>query len=59
MAFIVIQDKEKESWEAASQALKTKLELAESNCIRAEIEVAKMRSIFASIIFLLSDYSYM
>ncbi|XP_030923807.1 protein GRIP-like isoform X3 [Quercus lobata] len=37
-------DKEKESWEAASQALKTKLELAESNCIRAEIEVAKMRS---------------
>ena len=59
MAFIVIQDKEKESWEAASQALKTKLELAESNCIRAEIEVAKMRSIFASLIFLLSDYSYM
>ncbi|XP_050241571.1 protein GRIP-like isoform X3 [Quercus robur] len=37
-------DKEKESWEAASQALKTKLEIAESNCIRAEIEVAKMRS---------------
>ncbi|KAL4645687.1 hypothetical protein ACB092_02G252800 [Castanea dentata] len=37
-------DKEKVSWEAASQALKTKLELAESNCIRAEIEVAKMRS---------------
>jgi len=29
MAFIVIQDKEKESWEAASQALKTKLEIAE------------------------------
>ena len=53
MAFIVIQDKEKESWEAASQALKTKLELAESNCIRSEIEVAKMRSIFASLIFLL------
>ena len=39
--------------------VKTKLELAESNCIRAEIEVAKMRSIFASLIFLLSDYSYM
>ncbi|CAK7355522.1 unnamed protein product [Dovyalis caffra] len=37
-------EKEKESWEAASQALKTKLELAESNCIRAEIEAAKMKS---------------
>ncbi|XVE87524.1 hypothetical protein DITRI_Ditri18aG0124700 [Diplodiscus trichospermus] len=37
-------EKEKESWEAASQAFKTKLEIAESNCIRAEIEAAKMRS---------------
>ncbi|XP_031276041.1 protein GRIP isoform X2 [Pistacia vera] len=37
-------EKEKESWEAASQALKKKLEVAESNCIRAEIEAAKMRS---------------
>lgn len=37
-------EKEKESWEAASQALKTKLEFAESNCIRAEIEAAKIRS---------------
>ena len=40
-----VQEKEKESWKAASQAFKTKLEIAESNCIRAEIEVAKMRSI--------------
>ncbi|XP_007046530.2 PREDICTED: protein GRIP [Theobroma cacao] len=37
-------EKEKESWEAASKAFKTKLEIAESNCIRAEIEAAKMRS---------------
>ncbi|XP_057972873.1 protein GRIP isoform X2 [Malania oleifera] len=37
-------EKEKEGWEAASQALKTKLEVAESSCIRAEIEAAKMRS---------------
>ncbi|GLT50830.1 hypothetical protein SLA2020_242900 [Shorea laevis] len=37
-------EKEKDSWEAASQALKSKLEVAESNCIRVEIELAKMRS---------------
>ncbi|XVF18136.1 hypothetical protein REPUB_Repub10bG0186200 [Reevesia pubescens] len=37
-------EKEKESWEAASRAFKTKLEIAESNFIRAEIEAAKMRS---------------
>ncbi|XVF16009.1 hypothetical protein REPUB_Repub09cG0205100 [Reevesia pubescens] len=37
-------EKEKESWEAASQAFKTKLEIAESTCIRAELEAAKMRS---------------
>ncbi|XP_022751531.1 protein GRIP-like isoform X2 [Durio zibethinus] len=37
-------EKEKESWEAASHAFKTKMEIAESNCIRAEIEAAKMRS---------------
>ncbi|KAK1587300.1 hypothetical protein Q3G72_011581 [Acer saccharum] len=37
-------EKEKESWEAASQTLKKKLEIAENNCIRAEIEAAKMRS---------------
>lgn len=37
-------EKERASWEAASQALKTKLEIAESNCIRAEVEVAKIRS---------------
>ena len=40
-----LQEKEKGSWEAASQAFKTKLEITESNCIRAEIEAAKMRSI--------------
>ncbi|KAL6220790.1 hypothetical protein ACLB2K_008545 [Fragaria x ananassa] len=37
-------EKEKESWEAASRGLKMKLEVAESNRICAEIEVAKMRS---------------
>ncbi|KAG7015842.1 Protein GRIP, partial [Cucurbita argyrosperma subsp. argyrosperma] len=37
-------EKEKETWQAASEALKMKLEIAESNCIRAEIEAAKMRS---------------
>lgn len=37
-------EKEKESWEAACQALKRKVEISESNCIRAEIEAAKMRS---------------
>lgn len=37
-------EKEKESWEAALQALKTKLEVAEGNCIRAEIEAAKTKS---------------
>ncbi|XP_030535944.1 protein GRIP isoform X1 [Rhodamnia argentea] len=37
-------DKEKESWEAACQALKTKLEVAEGNCICAEVEVAKLKS---------------
>ncbi|XP_047330041.1 protein GRIP [Impatiens glandulifera] len=36
--------KEKENWETAFQALKTKLEVSESNCMRAQIEVAKMRS---------------
>ncbi|KAG7027817.1 Protein GRIP, partial [Cucurbita argyrosperma subsp. argyrosperma] len=37
-------EKEKEVWQASSEALKMKLEVAESNCIRAEIEAAKMRS---------------
>lgn len=37
-------EKEKENWEATTHALKTKLEVAESNCIRIEIEAAKMRS---------------
>ncbi|KAJ4964098.1 hypothetical protein NE237_024037 [Protea cynaroides] len=37
-------EKEKESWAAANQSLKTKLEVAESACIRSEIEAAKMRS---------------
>uniref|UniRef100_A0A2P2KYN3 Protein GRIP n=1 Tax=Rhizophora mucronata TaxID=61149 RepID=A0A2P2KYN3_RHIMU len=36
--------KEMENWEAASQELKMKVEIAESNCICAEIEAAKMRS---------------
>lgn len=37
-------EKEKESWQVTTQTLRTKLEVAESNCIRAEIEAAKMRS---------------
>ncbi|KAF8011350.1 hypothetical protein BT93_J1833 [Corymbia citriodora subsp. variegata] len=37
-------DKEKESWEAACQSLKIKLEVAESNCIHTEVEVAKLKS---------------
>lgn len=37
-------EKEKESWEATCQAFKAKLETAESNFIRAEIEAAKTRS---------------
>ena len=41
----MLQEKEKGTWQAASEALKMKLEIAESNCIRAEIEAAKMRSI--------------
>lgn len=42
-----IQEKEKESWQAASQSLNWKLEVAESNCMRAEIEAAKMKSIIS------------
>ncbi|XP_019444880.1 PREDICTED: protein GRIP-like [Lupinus angustifolius] len=37
-------EKEMESWETECQALKSKLEIAEGNCIRAEVEVAKIRS---------------
>lgn len=43
-----VQEKERESWETASQALKMKLEIAESNCIRAEVELAKIRSTYLS-----------
>ena len=42
--FLFLQEKEKESWEASCDALKSKLEIAESNYLRAETEVAKMRS---------------
>ncbi|CAA7057000.1 unnamed protein product [Microthlaspi erraticum] len=37
-------EKEIVTWEASCDALKSKLEIAESNYLRAEIEVAKMRS---------------
>ncbi|KAI4387321.1 hypothetical protein MLD38_005162 [Melastoma candidum] len=37
-------EKEKESWDASYQTLKEKLEKVESNCIRAEVEAAKLRS---------------
>lgn len=35
---------EKQNWEAACQALRTKLEASESACLRSEIEAAKLRS---------------
>ncbi|KAD7479106.1 hypothetical protein R6Q59_008062 [Mikania micrantha] len=37
-------ENEKEKWEATSQALSRKLEIAEEKCIRAEIEAAKTKS---------------
>ncbi|KAG9145227.1 hypothetical protein Leryth_008182 [Lithospermum erythrorhizon] len=37
-------EKDKESWEADTQSLKEKLKIAENNCIRSEIEVARIRS---------------
>ncbi|CAN4078608.1 unnamed protein product [Withania somnifera] len=37
-------EKAKESWETTCHSLRTKLEIAESNCIRGEIEAAKFRS---------------
>ncbi|KAK3014055.1 hypothetical protein RJ639_008049, partial [Escallonia herrerae] len=37
-------EKEKESWEAATEAVSKKLEIAEGNRVRAEIEAAKLRS---------------
>ncbi|KAK4752398.1 hypothetical protein SAY87_021196 [Trapa incisa] len=36
--------KERESWDVTCQALKLKLEVAESKCIHAEVEVARLRS---------------
>lgn len=42
--FWFLQEKEKETWQASYDAVKSKLEVAESNYLRAEIEVAKMRS---------------
>ncbi|KAK9112512.1 hypothetical protein Scep_020031 [Stephania cephalantha] len=41
-------EKEKKSWEAATEALKAKLEQAETTCLCAEIEAAKMRSLLES-----------
>ncbi|KAI6671181.1 hypothetical protein NL676_006066 [Syzygium grande] len=43
-------DKDKESWEAAFQALKTKVEVAESNCIRAEVELEMEASSHAQLL---------
>lgn len=37
-------EKDKESWEVVTQSLKEKLKNAENNCVRFEIEVAKIRS---------------
>ncbi|XP_023754131.1 protein GRIP [Lactuca sativa] len=50
-------EKEKEKWEATSQALSRKLEIAEANCIRAEIEAAKMKSQMALELSVLSQQS--
>lgn len=57
-SFWCIQEKEKESWRGTTQALKTKLEVAESNCIRAEIEAAKLRSILTSFAERIFGYSF-
>ncbi|XP_074571452.1 protein GRIP [Curcuma longa] len=38
------QNKEKQDWEAACHALRTKLEASESDCLRSEIELAKVKS---------------
>lgn len=57
VSFQLVQEKEKVNLELVSSALKEKLEIAESNCIRTEIEIAKMRSIsttwFISLIFII------
>lgn len=37
-------EQEKQNWEAACQALRTKLEASESACLRSEFEAAKIRS---------------
>lgn len=41
---IMIQEKEKESWEAICEALKAKLETAENSRVRAEVGTAKIKS---------------
>ncbi|KAG6487899.1 hypothetical protein ZIOFF_056637 [Zingiber officinale] len=38
------QNKEKQDWEAACHALRTKLEASESNSLQSEIELAKVKS---------------
>lgn len=40
----VIQEKEKENWEATCESLKARLETAESSRVRAEIGTAKIKS---------------
>lgn len=42
---MIIQEKEKEGFEATIQSMKSKLEISESNRIHAEVEAAKLRSI--------------
>ncbi|XP_062190187.1 protein GRIP-like isoform X2 [Phragmites australis] len=37
-------EKERQSWEAASESLRSKLEASESACLRSEIESAKVKS---------------
>lgn len=48
---IFFQDREKQNWEAACQSLQTKLEASENTCLRSEIELAKMRSMFHLTLF--------
>lgn len=50
--FIFIQDKEKQNWEAAYQALRIKLEASENTCLRSEIELAKLKSTFSFTLFM-------
>lgn len=44
LEFCSTQESEKENWDASYQVLKNKLEMAENQCLRSEIESEKLRS---------------